>query len=233
MTENITQDISILYEDEFLIFVNKPNNMAIHRSQGMPHDEPVLLSCLGKQIETELFNVHRLDAKTSGVVLLAKERKIANQLTSAFERHEVEKKYIALVRGKLPETGIFDTTVQKQAKGRQVQAETRYKRLELFTSNISYKTFENIELSLAEIEPITGRWHQIRQHFCYNRFDIIGDNNHGDRTLNHIIEERINHKQLYLHAQTLEIKHPINEHIIKITTPIPEIFNETIKILNC
>lgn len=233
MTENITPNIPILFEDEHLIIVNKPNNMAIHRSQGMPHDEPVLVSCLGKQIDAQLFNVHRLDAKTSGVVLLAKESKIANQLTSAFERREVQKKYVALVRGTLPESGIFDTTVQKQAKGRQVQAETHYKRLRLFATNISYKTFENIDISLAEITPITGRWHQIRQHFGYNRFDILGDNNHGDSALNHIIEDRSNQKRLYLHAQTLIFKHPVSNQIIEILTPLPESFTKTIEILNC
>ena len=85
---------------------------------------------------------------------------------------------------------------------------SHYKTLKTVQTNISYKEKENVKLSLVEIKPETGRWHQLRQHFAQHHFDILGDSHHGDFTLNKIITELIGVKRLFLHAGKLGFSHP-------------------------
>jgi len=223
------QEIKILYEDSGFLIVCKPSGIAVHHTDGMPHDEPVLLSILGKQLNISLYNVHRLDAKTSGLIVVAKDQDSAKILTSMFESRRVEKEYLALVRGTPPKIGEFNSTVQNKAKGKQVSAITRFEVMETYQTNISYKSFENIPLSLVRIEPQTGRWHQIRQHFAYHRFDILGDNHHGDRMLNHIVESISGVKRLYLHASRLRFVHPKTNETIELQCQLPDEFQTTIQ----
>ncbi len=97
--------------------------------------------------------------------------------------------------------------VKKKTKFKK-PAVTHYKTLNTVPTTISYKEKENVELSLVEINPETGRWHQLRQHFAKNRFDIVGDTHHGDFTLNKIILADTEVRRLFLHAGKLEFTHP-------------------------
>ncbi|HKI88985.1 MAG TPA: pseudouridine synthase, partial [Draconibacterium sp.] len=172
-----------------------------------------------------IYNVHRLDSKTSGVIILAFSSEIAHELTLQFERKEVSKTYYAVVQG-IPGDGVFNdkVLVKKKTKFKK-SAITHFKTLNSITTNISYKEKENINLSLVEIHPETGRWHQIRQHFARNRFDILGDSHHGDFTLNKIVTQLTGIKRLYLHAEKIEFIHPITTTPIKIVSEIPAEFN--------
>ena len=98
------------------------------------------------------------------------------------------------------------------------------KTIQTLKTNISYKEFENIDLSLVKIKLDTGRWHQIRQHFAMHRFDIIGDTHHGDWTLNRIITDQTSLKRLFLHAGELCFTHPATQEKMNFTAEIPEEF---------
>ncbi len=97
-------------------------------------------------------------------------------------------------------------------------------------TDISYKEKINVLLSLVEITPETGRWHQIRQHFARNRHDIVGDTHHGDFTLNKIIAEKTGVNRLLLHALSLEFTHPVLQQRLKIISPVPKTFEQVMKV---
>jgi tRNA pseudouridine65 synthase len=227
---NESFSIPVIFQDEHLIVVNKPVDLPIHKNDFMPHDAPYLTKLLGEISGKWIYNVHRLDSKTSGVIVLAFSSEMARELTLQFENRQVEKNYFAIVQGK-PGEGKFETKVLVKKKSKfKKPAETHFKTLQTVQTQISYKEKENIRLSLVEIQPITGRWHQIRQHFTQHHFDILGDTHHGDFTLNKIITEKTGIKRLYLHAGRLKFTHPVTKKELTFVADIPDEF-ETV--LNC
>jgi len=216
----------VLYRDEYLVAIDKPVDLPVHRNSHMPHDAPYLTKWAGQNFDCSVYNVHRLDAKTSGVVVLAFSPEIAGKLTQQFERRMVKKTYVALVRAAPAKEGVFEKPVMNKKKGKLVSAATSFRTLKTIQTDISYKDFTNIPLSVVELKPQTGRWHQLRQHLALERNDIIGDNQHGDRTLNHIVEERTGCKRLYLHATSLEVTHPETGKDMLFNSALPQAFNQ-------
>lgn len=213
--------IPVLYQDETLVVVEKPIGLPVHKNDFMPHDAPYLTKLLGEQTGKWIYNVHRLDSKTSGVIVLAFSSEAAHELTLQFERKEVVKKYVAIVQGNPGEGTFSDKVLVKKKSKFKKPAVTHFKTIKTIESGISYKEKENILLSLVEIQPETGRWHQLRQHFAKNRFDILGDTHHGDFTLNKIVAEKTGIKRLFLHATDLQIRHPANHSTVKINSSVP------------
>lgn len=223
-------EIPVLYQDEQIIVVDKPMGLAVHKNDFMPHDAPYLTKLLGEVTGKWIYNVHRLDAKTSGVIVLAFSSEMARELTLQFERKEVVKKYMAVVQGN-PGEGTFSEKVLVKKKSKfKKPAVTHYKTIRSVETGISYKEKVNIVLSLVEITPETGRWHQIRQHFAKNRFDIVGDSHHGDFTLNKIITERTEINRLLLHASSLEFTHPETQTRKVFVSPVPQEFEKVMTI---
>lgn len=221
-------EIPIIHQDEHLIVVNKPIDLPVHKNDFMANDAPYLTKLVGDRTGKWIYNVHRLDSKTSGVIVLVFSPEMARELTLQFERKEVSKTYFALVQGN-PGEGTFSekVLVKKKTKFKK-PAVTHYKTIETVQTQISYKEKENVELSLVEIHPETGRWHQLRQHFAKNRFDIIGDTHHGDFTLNKIILADTQVRRLFLHAAKLEFTHPDTKTRETFEAPIPEEFQNVL-----
>jgi len=216
-----TFNIPIIFQDEHLIVVDKPVNLPVHKNDFMPHDAPYLTKLLGDITGKWIYNVHRLDSKTSGVMVLAFSKEAAHELTLQFERKEVVKKYVAVVEGN-PGEGSFDRKVLVKKKSKfKKPALTHFKTAKTVETGISFNDKENISLSLVEITPATGRWHQIRQHFAQNHCDIIGDTHHGDFTLNKIITEKTGIKRLMLHASQLDFFHPETKQKISFNATVP------------
>ncbi len=222
-------EIPVLYQDEHLIVVEKPIDLPVHKNDFMPNDAPYLTKLLGDITGKWIYNVHRLDSKTSGVMVLAFSPEMAKELTLQFERKEVEKTYYAIVQGN-PETGTFNqkVVVKKKSKFKK-PALTNYKTLETIQTRISCKEKEAVELSLVEINPETGRWHQLRQHFAKNRFDIVGDTHHGDFTLNKIILADTSIRRLFLHAGKLSFTHPATSERRMFEAELPEEFHKVLE----
>lgn len=223
-----TFNIPIIFQDDHLIVVNKPVNLPVHKNDFMAHDAPYLTKLLGDESGKWIYNVHRLDSKTSGVMVLALSKEIAHELTLQFERKDVAKKYVAIVEGN-PGQGSFDRKVLVKKKSKfKKPALTHFTTIKTVETGISFQEKENICLSLVEITPATGRWHQIRQHFAQNHNDIIGDTHHGDFTLNKILTEKTGIKRLLLHAFQLDFFHPVNKEKLSFQAPIPEEFSALI-----
>jgi len=223
-----SENVTIIFQDEQIVVCNKPIDLPVHKNDFMPKDAAYLTKSIGQLTGKSVYNVHRLDSKTSGVMVLAFSPEVAKNLTLQFERKEVEKTYFALVREN-PDEGTFNENVLIKKKGKKKTAITHFKTLRSISTDISYKEYENIELSLVKINLETGRWHQIRQHFAMHRFDILGDTHHGDWTLNRIITDRTEIKRLFLHAGRLAFTHPETNERVSFELPIPDEFDFVLK----
>ncbi len=228
MPEKNINQAEIIYQDQHLVVCNKPVNLPVHKNDFMPHDAPYLTKQIGQTLNKSVYNVHRLDSKTSGLIVLAFSPEIAKNLTLQFERREVEKIYYALVREN-PESGTFNENVLIKKRGKKKPAVTHFRTIQSIKTNICYKEFQDIALSLVEINPETGRWHQIRQHFAMRRYDILGDTHHGDWTLNRIITEKTGIKRLFLHAGQLTFTHPVSQQKISFESSIPDDFQNVLQ----
>jgi len=221
-------EVEIIYQDQNIVVCNKPVDLPVHKNDFMPHDAPYLTKVIGQKLDKSIYNVHRLDSKTSGLIVLALTPENAKNLTLQFERKEVEKTYYALVKGN-PGSGTFNENVLIKKRGKKKPAVTHFETIKSIQTNISYKEFENIDLSLVKVNLETGRWHQIRQHFAMHRFDIIGDTHHGDWTLNRIITEKTKIKRLFLHAGELSFSHPVSGERMSFESSIPSEFQEVLE----
>lgn len=220
-------DVQIVFQDDFIVAVNKPVDLPVHKNDFMPVDAAYLTKEVGQLTGKSVFPVHRLDSKTSGVIVLAFSREVASKLTKQFEQKQVKKTYAVVCKG-IPGEGRFDKPVLIKKKKKRVNALTRYKTIKSISTQISYKEIKNVELSLVMVYPETGRWHQIRQHFAFERNDILGDTQHGDWTLNKIMTHHTDVKRLLLHACSLKFIHPQSDEWLTIEVPIPEEFEKVL-----
>lgn len=223
-------EIPIIYQDEYLLVVDKPVDLPVHKNDFMPHDAPYLTKLIGDDTGQWIYNVHRLDSKTSGLIILARSSEVAHHLTLQFERKEVDKEYLTIVLGEVPDKGFFDgkVVVKKKSKFKK-DALTRFQRERLVQTNISYKEHTNVCLSLVRVMPDTGRWHQIRQHFAKNRHDIVGDSHHGDFTLNKLIKAEWGFSRLMLHASKLAFTHPVSGEKLSFEAKLPDEFERLLE----
>ena len=215
----------IIYQDDAIVVVNKPIDLPVHKNDHMAYDAPYLTKIVGDFLDKWVYNVHRLDSKTSGVIVLALSPEYAKIITKQFENRTVNKVYSALVKGATPAEGIFDTPVLIKKKGKRAKAVTNYTTKKTIATELIGKNDEKISLSLVEVTPETGRWHQIRQHFANNRYDLLGDNTHGDFTLNRVITGATGISRLYLHASELSFNHPVTNERVVFTANIPTEFD--------
>lgn len=221
----------ILYQDDYLIAINKPAGLPVHKNDFMPKDAPYLLKYAGELTGKSVYNIHRLDAQTSGVILLAFDRKTVELVSKQFRDHSIEKTYLAIVFGFPGEEGVFDFPVKDKNRRKSFEALTRFKTLKTGLLDIPFRDLENIRTSLVEVKPETGRWHQIRQHFGLKRHYILGDNQHGNRQLNRNIKTKTGRTQLLLHARSINFIHPETGKLQEIAAPTPEYHEEVSKLL--
>lgn len=203
----------VLYEDDALLAINKPAWWVVHR--GLARDALVIVDALKTQIQRDMVHpLHRLDRQTSGVLLFARNSGIAREMQAQFDTGDIQKTYLALVRGICPEQGIIDSPVPGKEGGERVPAQTEFARLGAFDT-------EPRNVSLVQAFPRTGRFHQIRRHLKHINHPIIGDSNYGKGALNRAFREHYGLDRLALHAQSIACRHPRTGHPITITAPLP------------
>ena len=218
--------LEILFEDEWLVSINKPHNLLVHRTQISEEKEHFALQILKEQLGIWLTPCHRLDRKTSGILLFAKNKEAGKLAMKMFENHEFEKEYITLVRGFIADEGEIDKPLAKE-NGTLQNAFTRFKRLQSFEIPIPVSRYPTSRYSLVQVMPTTGRMHQIRRHMASLRHYVIGDKVHGERHHNKMFEEKFGLDTMLLHANLLRFKHPITGNPIQITATLQNEF-ETI-----
>lgn len=223
--------IEIVYEDDYMVAVNKPNNFLIHQSHYARNiTETTLLEILQQQLGFPLFPVHRLDRKTSGILLLVKDKSFVAQFQALFTNNLIKKKYFAIVRGFSPDAGIIDSPVKNDDTGVYKTALTHYRTVSSIELDIPVHPYEKSRYSLMELLPKTGRMHQLRKHLNKINHPIVGDYKYGDRFHNRMYETQFNCNYLFLHAHSIEFIHPLSHQKMNFTADLPEdwikLFNE-------
>jgi len=201
--------LPLLYTDEALVAVGKPSGMAVHR--GWSREKIVALTVVRDRLGRRVFPVHRLDRATSGVLVFALSPGMARRLQEQLEAGTACKRYLALVRGIPPESGVIDHPVPRSPAGPRVPAVTTFRRL---------GTFERY--ALLEVSPQTGRLHQIRRHLKHISHPVIGDVRYGKGEHNRLFRARFGLHRLALHALELRLAHPEDGRPLHLFAPVPE-----------
>ncbi len=207
----------LLHLDDRLVAVDKPAGMVVHRSEWCPEGEPVLQR-LRDQLGRRVYPVHRLDRATSGVLLFALDPDAARHVAGQFERHEVEKRYHAVVRGWTERQGTVDYALREHPDAPELEARTSYCRRAVVELPIPVGRYASARYSWIEAQPHTGRMHQIRRHFAHLRHPIVGDVRHGDGRHNRMFREQLGLPGMLLRAMSMRVR-DLEDRELEITAP--------------
>ncbi len=223
--ENISLDI--VYEDDELLVVNKPQGMVVHPACGNYTGTLVnallyhcgnSLSAINGVVRPGI--VHRIDKDTSGLLVVAKTNSAHIHLSAQIKEKKASRRYIALLNGKLSQDGTISKPIARHPSDRKKMAIVAGGR-EAVTH---YRILENYSgYTLAECILETGRTHQIRVHMASLGHSIVGDRVYG------IKKEKIKTEGQLLHAATLGFVHPKTLEYIEFSAPLPQYFEEIIK----
>lgn len=209
----------VLYQDNDLIVINKPEGWLVHRSWLDKHETVVVMQTLRDQIGQHVYPIHRLDRPTSGVLIFALSSEIARLLSEQFASNKIKKTYHAIVRGYVDGEAVIDYPLVEELdkiadkfanKDKPAQdAITFYKGLSKIELPIEVGKYKTARYSFVELKPQTGRKHQLRRHLKHIFHPIIGDSKHGDLHQNRAFSHYFAVKRLMLHASSVKIIHPI------------------------
>lgn len=219
----------VVYEDECMIAINKPSGLIVHRSDIASRVPVAALQLVRDYCDAKVWPVHRLDRPTSGVLLFAKSRDVANELTNKFARKEVSKHYVAVVRGWTEPQGEIDSPIRPKGEKedkhkKELPARTVYTTLDQQEFPFEMPPFEKTRLSMVRVLPETGRQHQIRRHMRRLNNHILGDTRFGDGRYNALLKREFGVFRLMLHAESLKINHPVTDCTTLIEAPLPPEF---------
>ncbi|MCX6128892.1 MAG: pseudouridine synthase [Proteobacteria bacterium] len=214
--------LPILFEDEFIVAVNKPAGLLVHRGAATSLSEAAVVQRLRDQLKHRVYPVHRLDRATSGVLLLAKTSAAAAYLGRQFSAHSLEKKYLAVLRG-WPEPLLRIDHPIKDEDQVQRPAQSAVTHLELLAAtelDRALDRYPKTRYSLVSLRPETGRRHQLRRH-CKSIFHpILGDTKYGHGIHNRFFREELGVARLLLHHDSLQFLHPLDEKSMLIRAPL-------------
>lgn len=205
-------DVPILYEDEAILAVDKPSGMAVHPGTGIRGGTLVdwVRRHLGVDEASKEYKpspAHRLDRETSGVILVAKKRQAMVRLTEIFTNDEAQKRYLALVLGKMPKPrGTIDLPLAEHQQSARSRAERGVNLQEAVTHYRVLATGKGVSLLECEIE--TGRTHQIRRHLAAIGHPVVGDTRYGDFPFNREARRSWGLERQFLHARRISLPHP-------------------------
>ena len=214
--------LDIVYEDNDVIVVNKPNGMVVHPAIGNNHGTLVNALLFHSKNLSDINGefrpgiVHRIDADTTGLLMVAKNNKSHEILADELSKKETTRKYVALVWGVIKEdTATIDAPIGRDSTDRKKMAVTSINSKDAITHLRVLKRFK--DATLIELQLETGRTHQIRVHMNYIEHPVVNDPVYGRRKL-------IDTTGQCLHAKTIGFKHPVTGKYMEFTSELPECF---------
>jgi tRNA pseudouridine65 synthase len=217
--------IPIIYQDQHFLVVYKPSGLLVHRSPIDKNETQFLMQAVRDQIGQYVYTVHRLDKPTSGLIILALNPDIARLLSAQLEEHKIKKGYHALVRGYIHETQRIDYPLVEQLdkmtddlnKDNPAKpAISDVKPLAHAQLPFALGAHATARFSLVELNPLTGRKHQLRRHLRHIFHPIIGDTTHGDGKQNRYMQAHVGISRLALCATSLQFNHPVTDQALHI-----------------
>lgn len=206
--------LPLLHADAWLLAIDKPPGLLVHRTALDAQADDDVVTRLQAALGAPVWPVHRLDKGTSGVLLLARDVDTARALGALFAAASLDKRYLALVRGWPADAGQTDAPLARDPElpstGQpQLAACTRWQvRSRLVLPLCTHPQHADTRLALVDVQPLSGRRHQIRRHFKALGHPLIGDATHGKGPLNRAVAAHLGVARLWLHAQALAITHP-------------------------
>lgn len=236
------EQLEIRYQDQWLVAVNKPSGLLVHRSLIDRRETRFALQIVRDQLGQRVYPIHRLDKPTSGVLLFALDPDTARLMGERFSAAAIEKRYVAVVRGYLQGEGCVDyplkevldrMTDRKARTDKPAQpAVTHYRGLATVELPYEVDGYPQARYSLVELIPKSGRKHQLRRHMKHLSHPIIGDSNYGKGRHNRFFAEQLQAGRLLLHAQRIRFSHPHSQRECTITAGVDEVWQGLMCALN-
>jgi RluA family pseudouridine synthase len=238
-TDFYKRNLKIIYEDDDLLACNKPPNLVVHPGTGHGRGDTLIdlvqaymtaKSAAGKTAMPDPVLVHRIDRDTSGIILIAKNKRVLRFLHTHFRDHQIEKIYFAVCHGRPQkskgtiEVGLVKTVEQNSGLKMKVDEDGDFSQSDYSIVRTTGK------LSLLQVVLKTGKTHQIRVHLSHIGCPIVGDIRYGNQALDQpLFAKKGIMRRLYLHASSIGFIHPLDNKKLTLSAPMPEEFDEIIR----
>ena len=227
--------LEILYKDDYIVVINKPTGLLVHKSMIDRHEIYYAMKILRDQLDGQwVYPVHRLDKPTSGVLLFGLDSEAARLLSEDIKAYGMQKEYIAVVRGYTPESGVIEHALKEkldkiadkraQEDKEAQEALTEYKRLATVELDKAVGRYATTRYSLVKLFPKTGRKHQLRRHMKHISHHIVGDTKYGRGEHNKFIRAEYGVNRLLLHCVSLKFRHPYTKEELCFEAGLDETF---------
>lgn len=234
----MAETLPILYRDEHIVVIDKPPGLLVHRSEIDRHETRFAIQILRDQIGQKVWPAHRLDRGTSGVLIFGLNTEIASLLGRQFEAGTIDKRYWAVVRGHPADAGSIDHPLSRQrdpyefrdarSSAEAQPALTHFKCLARVELPYPVDRYPSSRYALLELDPVTGRRHQLRRHLKHIAHPIIGDATYGKGRHNRFFAEQFGCNRLLLACIRMRFAHPVSGQAMEIETPVSGQFAETL-----
>lgn len=228
------ETLEIIYKDEYIVAINKPSNLLVHRSWIDKDETRFAIQILRDQIGQYVYPVHRLDKPTSGVLLFALSKEVARAVSEQMQERAFIKEYMAIVRGYTEDSGEIDyalkevldkmTDAKAQMDKEAQSAITSYEKISQVELPFAVGRYETTRYSLVTLRPQTGRKHQLRRHMKHLLHPIVGDTKYGRGEHNRFFREQFDAHRLLLHAHKLTFVHPVLHKEMTLNAGLDEVF---------
>ncbi|MBE9610110.1 pseudouridine synthase [Chitinilyticum piscinae] len=224
------EELPILYRDEHLVAVHKPSGLLVHRTSLDRWETRFAVQILRDQLGQRVYPGHRLDKGTSGVLLFGMNPEAGRALAMAFEAQQVDKTYHALVRGWPAAEGLIDHPLERKLDDAELyggpvptgvqEAQTRYRTLATVTLPWQIDRYPQSRYAFLELEPLTGRRHQLRRHLKHISHPIIGDATYGKGQHNRRFAAEYGVSRMLLACSAMSFPHPQDGRRMRIASAL-------------
>jgi tRNA pseudouridine65 synthase len=228
--------LPILYRDAQVVVIDKPSGLLVHRSPIDRHERRFAVQMLRDQLGQRVYPAHRLDKGTSGALAFALDREAGSALATQFATGEVRKRYLAIVRGWPEPSGLIDYPLEPVADdvlgpqgGGPREAQSTYRTLATVELPLRVDRYPTSRYALVELEPLTGRRHQLRRHLSHLSHPIVGDSTYGKGRHNRLFREHFGSHRLLLACTQLAFRHPATGTPIVVDAPLAPEFADVVR----
>jgi tRNA pseudouridine65 synthase len=222
--------LDIVYQDDFIVVINKPSGLLVHKSKMAAGVKEFALQLLRDQLGQRVYPVHRLDRPTSGLLVFALDEQTCSQLSAQFASNSVKKGYQCVVRGYCQNHGEIDHPLKDPVDDRRLlrqgvtheakEAKSSYQTLARFELPWAVGRYPKARYSLVKVWPESGRRHQIRKHMDCIAHPIVGDTRYGQGTHNRLFREHLDSHRLLLAATDVCFRHPKTQRALYLEIPV-------------